>query len=66
MPKNPSLSELTRRIAEITSGPTDELVERVIRTLQDHRHSSVEVQARAVIAAVGEVDSWRPRRPDGS
>jgi hypothetical protein len=46
------MSELTSRIVEITSGPSTEMVERVIRVLQEHRHSPVEVQARAVIAAV--------------
>jgi hypothetical protein len=60
MQKSPSLSELTARIAEITSGPPDELVDRVVRVLQEHRHSPIDVQARAVIAAVVEADSWRP------
>jgi hypothetical protein len=60
MPKNPSLSELTSTIAEITSGPSNEIVQRVIHALQEHQHSPVEVQARAAIAAMQEVDSWRP------
>jgi hypothetical protein len=60
MPKNPSLLDVTGRIAEITSGPSDDTVQRVIKALQEHRHSPVEVQARAVIAAVVEADSWRP------
>jgi hypothetical protein len=57
------MSELTSRIAEITTGPPGEIVERVVRVLQEHRHSPVEVKARAVIAAVQEVDSWRPDAP---
>jgi hypothetical protein len=57
MPKNPSLSELTSRIAQVTSGPSDEMVGRIIRTLRNHQHSPVEVQARAVIAAVVEAES---------
>jgi hypothetical protein len=63
MPKNPSMSELTSRIAEITSEASGEMVERVIRVLQEHRLSPVEVQARAVIAAMQEVDSWRLDTP---
>jgi hypothetical protein len=43
MPRNLSMSELTSRIAEITSGPSDAMVERVVRVLQEHRHSPVEV-----------------------
>jgi hypothetical protein len=39
-----------------------EVVERVIRVLQERRHSPVEVQARAVIAAVQGIDSG----PSGS
>jgi hypothetical protein len=60
MPKNPSLLDVTGKIAEITSGPSRDTVERVIRVLREHRHSPIEVQARAVIAAVVEADSWRP------
>jgi hypothetical protein len=63
MAKNPSMSELTSRIAAITSGPSAEMVERVVKALQEHRHSPVEVQARAAIAAVQEVHSWRPDTP---
>jgi hypothetical protein len=66
MPKNPSMSELTSRIAEITSGPSREMVEAVIKALQAHRHSPAEVQARAVIAAMREVDSGRLDISDGS
>jgi hypothetical protein len=51
------MSELTSRIAEITFGPPSQLVERVVKALQEHQHSSVEVQARAAIAAVQEVVS---------
>jgi hypothetical protein len=57
------MSELSNRIAEITSGPSRELVEQVVRVLQEHRDSPVEVQARAVIAAVREVDAWRLDAP---
>jgi hypothetical protein len=49
MPKSPSLSEVTSMIAEITSGASAEVVERVVRVLQEHRNSPIKVQARAVI-----------------
>ena len=54
------MSELTGRIAEITFEPSGEVVARVTGVLQEHRRSPVEVQARAVIAAVREADSWQP------
>jgi hypothetical protein len=62
MPKNLSVQELIGRIAEITSGPSRELVEQVVKVLQEHRHSPVEVQARAVIAVV-QGDASRPSVP---
>lgn len=60
MPRNPSLSEVTNKIAQITSGPPRELVEAVVKALEEHRDSPIEVQARAAIAAMGEIDSWQP------
>jgi hypothetical protein len=66
VPKSLSMSELTSRIAEITSGPSTEMVERVIGVLQEHRHSPVEVQARAVIAAVQGIDSGPSGAPTES
>jgi hypothetical protein len=64
MPKKLSVPELIGRIAEITARPSRELVEQVVvRVLQEHRDSPVEVQARAVIAAVREVDAWRLDAP---
>jgi hypothetical protein len=50
MPNNPSLSESTRKIAEITSGPSAEMGSRGVP--KQHRDSPIEVQARAAIAAV--------------
>jgi hypothetical protein len=66
MPKNPSVPELMGRIAEITSGPSRELIERVVRVLQENRNSPVEVQARAVIAAVQGIDLEQPGAPTES
>jgi hypothetical protein len=44
--------------------PSRELAEQVVvRVLQEHRDAPVEVQARAVIAAVREVDAWRLDAP---
>ena len=64
MPKKLSMPELIGRIAEITSRPSRELVEQVVvRVLEEHRDSPVEVQARAVIDAVQEVDAWRLDAP---
>jgi hypothetical protein len=57
------LTELTGRIAEITSGPSAEMVERVVKALQDHQHRPVEVQAHAAIAAVQGAGAWRPDTP---
>ena len=53
MPRNLSMSELTSRIAEITSGPSDAMVERVVRVLQEHRHSRSRFQ---VLMATRPVD----------
>jgi hypothetical protein len=66
MPKNLSMSELTSRIAEITSGPSREMMQRVVAVLQEHQDSPVEVQARAVIAAVQEIEAGRPGTPTES
>jgi hypothetical protein len=64
MPKNLSLPELIGRLAEINSRPSDELVEQfVIKVLEEHRDCPVEVQARAVIDAIQEVDAWRLDAP---
>jgi hypothetical protein len=60
------MSELTSRIAEITSGPSTEMVERVIKVLKEHRHSSVEARPRAVIAAVQGIDSGPSGAPTES
>ena len=52
---------------EITSRLSRELVDQsVVRVWQEHRDSPVEVQARAVVAAVKEVEVWRLDAPTES
>jgi hypothetical protein len=42
------------------------MVQRVIQALQELRHSPVDIQARAVIAAVQGIDSGQPGDPTES